>query len=239
MLPVDILASPVPRKLFVFRHAEAHTYTKELPSSGGSLQQCLSDPAITEHGLAQARLIGEEMKEKGIGLHHVLSAPSRKCVETANAILQGLGNTDIKIKVENGLFEWLAFHDGRLPNLTLGTEMINDGLRVDPSYCSLASLEDLKLNETPDEFYKRIYNITTLLLKNLKVEGGNVMIVGHATVLEACTCQLTGGLPHDSEYLTDLEQRIPYCRLCLCRESLGQAGATTWEFIRPFFPVPI
>ena len=248
-----------PRRLFIFRHAERVDVTfgkqwiqlsfdlegfyhrrnlnmpKELPKRRGGPQDFSKDSPITETGLFQARLTGEGMREQGIRIHHVFASPALRCIQTANAILQGMGDFNTKIKVEHGLFEWLAWCRGEVPMFMLGEDMVKFGLQVDPNYQSMVSMKDLKPNETHLEFYKRMHNITRLLLKNIGPNSGNVMIVGHAATLEACTRQLCGGQPCSAQDLTKLVQKIPYCGVCVCQES-GTGKSSTWDFIDP--PVP-
>ena len=248
-----------PRRLFIFRHAERVDVTfgkqwiqlsfdsegyyhrrnlnmpKELPKRQGGPQEFVKDSPITESGLFQAWLTGEGMREQEIKIHHVISSPAIRCVQTANAILQGMGDFNTRIKVEHGLFEWLAWCRGDIPVFMPADDMMKFGLQVDPTYSSLVSMKDLKPNETHLEFYKRMYNITRLLLKNVGPNSGNVMIVGHAATLEACTRQLVGGQPRNAQDLTKLVQKIPYCGVCVCQES-GHGKSSTWDFIDP--PVP-
>ena len=88
------------------------------------------------------------------------------------------------------------------------------------------SMKDLKPNETYLEFYKCMHNITRLLLKNIGPNSGNVMIVGHAATLEACTHQLCGGQPCSAQDLTKLIQKIPYCGVCVCQISGTKKSST-------------
>ena len=208
---------------------------KELPKRRGGPQDFCRDSPITELGLFQARLTGEGMREQGIKIHNVITSPALRCAQTANAILHGLGDFTTRIKVEHGLFEWLAWCRGEIPKFMSAEDLGKFGLQIDPTYTPLVSVKDLKPNETHLEFYKRMYNITRLLLKNLGPNSGNIMIVGHAATLETCTRQLTGGQPRNPQDLTKLVQKIPYCGVCVCQES-GQGKSSTWDFIDP--PVP-
>ena len=248
-----------PRRLFILRHAERVDVTfgkqwiqlsfdpdgyyhrrnlnmpREIPKRKGGPNDFTKDSPITETGIFQARLTGEEMKEKGIRISHVISSPALRCVQTANAILQGLGDPSISIKVENGLFEWLAWCRGGFPTFMTTQELAKFGLHVDSTYVSQVALQDLKLKETHLEFYKRMFNITRLVLKTLGANSGNVMFVGHAATLEACTRQLVGAQPRTAQELTKIVQKIPYCGVCVCQESEFGRNAT-WDFIDP--PVP-
>lgn len=248
-----------PRRLFIFRHSERVDVTfgkqwiqlsfdtegyyhrrnlnmpKELPKRRGGPQDFTKDSPVTEAGLFQSRLTGEGMREQGIKIQHVFASPALRCVQSANAILHGMGEFNLKIKVEQGLYEWLAWTRGEVPVFMAPEDMAKFGLQVDTSYTSMVSMKDLKPNETHLEFYKRMYNITRLLLKNSEPNSGNVMIVGHAATLEACTRQVVGGQPRSAQELTKIVQKIPYCGVCVCQES-GFGKTSTWDFIDP--PVP-
>ena len=73
------------------------------------------DSPITEMGQFQAQLTGAGLKQQGLSIHHVYCSPALRCVQTADAILEGLqADHSVSIKVENGLFEWLAWCQGLL-----------------------------------------------------------------------------------------------------------------------------
>ncbi len=248
-----------PRRVFIFRHAERVDVTfgkqwvqlsfdsdgsyhrrnlnmpKEIPKRKGGASEFLKDSPITEGGLFQAKLTGEGMREQGIRISHVYSSPALRCVQTANAILQGLQNPTTKIKIENGLFEWLAWCRGGFPTFMTPVELGKCGMAVDSSYLSQVALQDLKHNETHLEFYKRMYNITRLILRTAGPGCGNIMFVGHAATLEACTRQLIGATPRSAQELTKIVQKIPYCGLCVCQESEFGKNST-WDYIDP--PIP-
>ena len=248
-----------PRRLFILRHAERVDVTfgkqwiqlsfdadgsynrrnlnmpKEVPKRKGGPADFMKDAPITETGLFQARLTGEGMRDQGIRVSHLFCSPALRCVQSANAILQGLQDATIKIKVENGLFEWLAWCRGGFPNFMTPAELALFGLSVDPGYVSQVAVQDLKPSETHQEFYKRMFNITRLVLRTVGANSGNIMFVGHAATLEACTRQLVGGQPRSAQELTKIVQKIPYCGVCVCQESEFGRNAT-WDFIDP--PVP-
>ena len=129
----------------------------------------------------------------------------------------------------------LAWCRGDVPSFMSNEELVKFGMNIDPSYTSKVLMKDLKPNETHLEFYKRSFNITRLLMKSVGQNTGNVMIIGHAASLEACTRQLVGGQPRTTQELTKLVQKIPYCGVCVCQESESGKNST-WDFIDP--PVP-
>lgn len=247
-----------PRRLFLFRHAERvdvtfgkqwiqHSFEsdgsyhrrnlnmpKELPKRKGGPLDFTKDSPITEVGIYQARLTGEAMKEQGIRITHLYCSPALRCVQTANAIQQGLGE-QLKIKVENGLFEWLSWCRGGFPSFMAIADLAKCGLNVDTTYMSQVAIQDLKPNETHTEFYKRMFNITRLILRTVGATSGNIMFVGHAATLEACSRQLIGSQPRSAQELTKIVQKIPYCGLTVCQESEFGKNST-WDFIDP--PIP-
>ena len=248
-----------PRRLFICRHAERVDVTfgkqwislsfdtngyytrrnlnmpKSVPKRLGGASVYTSDSPVTEIGLFQARLTGEGMREQGIRVSHVFCSPALRCVQTADAILKGLNDSTVKIKIENGLFEWLAWCRDGFPTFMSREEVLDFGINIDVAYTSQVALSDLKPNETHLEFYKRMFNITRLLLKTVGSNGGCVMFVGHAATLEACTRQLVGAQPRSAQELTKIVQKIPYCGMCVCQES-NSGRSSTWDFIDP--PIP-
>ena len=248
-----------PRRLLLFRHAERVDVTfgkqwiqlsfdsdgsyhrrninmpKELPKRKGGPTDFIRDSPITEAGIYQAKLTREAMREQGIRITHLYCSPALRCVQTANAILQGLQDTTLKIKVEISLFEWLAWCRGGFPTFMTPLDLSKCGLTIDTSYVSQVALQDLKPNETHTEFYKRMFNITRLILKTVGAGSGNIMFVGHAATLEACTRQLVGAQPRPAQELSKIVQKIPYCGLTVCQESEFGKNST-WDFIDP--PIP-
>ena len=83
--------------------------SKDLQKRHGGPQKFSKDFPITGTGLFQVCLTEEGMREQGIRVHHVFASPVLRCIQTANAILQGMGDFNTKIKVEHGFFEWLAW----------------------------------------------------------------------------------------------------------------------------------
>lgn len=248
--------SPTPRFIILMRHAERVDVTfgqqwltysfdrdgvyhrknlnmpKSVPSRKGGMNDFRTDGPITEMGLHQARLTGAAMKEEGLNITHVFSSPALRCVQTANAVLQGYeASASLKIRVEYGLFEWLSWCQHGLPSWLSVQEMATFGLKVDPSYKPLITPDKLNLKERIDHYYRRSSEITKHFL-GLAGPNAYILIVGHAGTLDANTRSLVGEQPRNSAELTRIVQKIPYCGVCACEES----DSGSWQIVCP--PIP-
>jgi len=148
-----------PRGVFLFRHAERVDVTfgkqwidlsfdgdgcyqrknlnmpKVIPHRQGSPKSFHGDTPLTEMGLFQAKLTGEGLKEQEISFTHVFSSPSLRCIQTCQAILDGMAaEHTLKINIEHGLFEWLAWCRGNIPQFMTLKELEQYGLRVNHQY---------------------------------------------------------------------------------------------------------
>lgn len=168
----------------------------------------------------------------GVHITHVFSSPALRCVQTADAVLQGFkADPSLKIRVEYGLFEWLAWCQKGIPKWLSIQEMSAFGLRIDTSYKPLILPDKFNLKERVDDYYRR----TAELTKHFLALGGpnaTILIVGHAGTLDASTRQLVGEQPRNSAELTRIVQKVPYCGVCACEES--ESGS--WQIVCPPFP---
>ena len=66
-------------------------------------------------------------------------------IQTCHGILSGLGLADkLKINIEPGLFEWLAWYQDEMPSWMTAEELIAAGYNVEPSYKPYISSEELQ-----------------------------------------------------------------------------------------------
>jgi phosphohistidine phosphatase SixA len=148
------------------------------------LKDFLFDPPLTELGLHECKMVGEELAAQGIEIHHVYASPALRCVQTADKILEGLQLRDkISIRIEPCLFEFLKWYPVvpvKWPFLDLD-ELTKNGYNVEKSYKPFYPIESLRKDEDESMYYTRSHFIMTSILKNHETDGGNLLIVGHVT----------------------------------------------------------
>lgn len=69
---------------------------------------------------------------------------------------------NFSLKVEPGLFEWMAWFRDFMPTFMTGEELRENGFNVDPNYTTFLGLKD----EEVDEFYERSYILIQHLLSS-------------------------------------------------------------------------
>ncbi|KAJ8674069.1 hypothetical protein QAD02_005331 [Eretmocerus hayati] len=185
------------------------------------------DCPLTTLGELQAALIGEAMKVAKMHIDVAFASPSLRCIQTLSQILKGF-QSDLSIKVEPGLMEWVAWYQNGLPTWMTPEELSNAGFKIDMTYKPVVKASELPLRENATQYYDRSYALMKSLIENSK---GNILIVAHATSLPACTRQLTGGrVPHVTE-VTRLVQQVPYLACLMAKE-----GPDGWQLHPPPFP---
>ncbi len=203
---VSSTTQPEPQKLFVIRHGERVDSTfgsnwldqvfdrstgiyrrinLNLPKkmvTRKDFKDFLFDPPLTELGLHQCQMIGEELAAQGIKIDHVYSSPTLRCIQTADKILEGLQMRETTpIRIEPCLFEFLKWYPVipvKWPFLDFD-ELKENGFNIDKSYQPFYPIESLRKDEDELMFYTRSYFITTSILKNHELNQGNILIVGH------------------------------------------------------------
>jgi len=228
------------RRIFIVRHGERVDFTfgtwipycfdetgkymrKDLnmpvsvPKRHGSPESFFKDSPITSGGEMMARFLGEALVDANQTLGHVYCSPSLRCVQTANGILKGLGVQDkTPITIEPGLFEWLAWYQDSMPTFMTPTELEEAGFRLRRDHQPIIDFSELRdRKESSEQYYARSLYVTQCILRLTAHIGGNILLVGHASTLDACSRQLTGGSPRNAQEFSRLVQRVPYCGLAV------------------------
>lgn len=249
---LQIAASEPPstpsRQIFICRHGERVDFTfgawipycfeangsyirrdlnmpKDIPAR--NVQEFQNDCPLTTLGEIQANLVGQAMRSSNVTIDVAFASPSLRCVQTLSQILQGHGS-DIRIKVEPGLIEWLAWYPNGLPIWMTPEALIKAGFNIDKNYEAVVKTESLPQRENAAQYYERSFKLIEKIIEHTK---GNVLIVAHAASLAACTRQLTGGRVPPAAEVTRLVQRVPYLACLTAHE-----GPDGWQLHPPPFP---
>ncbi|KAM8927235.1 ubiquitin-associated and SH3 domain-containing protein B isoform 2-T2 [Pelodytes ibericus] len=203
-----------------------------LPQRSGGYRDYEKDAPITVLGCKQAKLVGEALLESNTVVDFVYCSPSLRCVQTAHNILRGLKQeSKNKIRVEPGLFEWTKWVSGNtLPAWISPTELAAANLSVDTTYRPHIPISKLVVSETYDTYMSRSFQVTKDILSECKSKGNNVLIVAHASSLEACTRQLQGLTSQNAKDFVQVVRKIPYLGFCCCEE-LEDCGI--WQLTDP------
>lgn len=243
---------PATRRIFFMRHAERvdltfghdwfHLYIddrgyhrrnlnlpRRIPTRRGGPKDFFLDGPISEIGTFQARLIGEALRAKGVTFTEVYSSPSLRCIQTATSVLEGLMDTQTRIKLEPALFEWMAWCRNTLPKFMTADELADYGLSIDRNYICHFPFVQFNLHEKTDEYYYRSHSFVEAVSKR---SSGNVLMVGHSATLDVCTRQITGNPIRKTDDLVRVVQKVPFCGLC----SVEEVGSKSWSLVQP--PIP-
>uniref|UniRef100_A0A8C1ZX18 Ubiquitin associated and SH3 domain containing Ba n=1 Tax=Cyprinus carpio TaxID=7962 RepID=A0A8C1ZX18_CYPCA len=203
-----------------------------VPARSGGYRDYDKDCPITVFGSTQAHLVGEALLESHTVVDFVYCSPSLRCVQTAHNILKGLqkdGKT--KIRVEPGLFEWTKWVSGTsLPAWIPPADLAAANLSVDTTYRPHIPVSKLAVSESYETYISRSFQVTREILSECNNLGNTVLIVAHASSLEACTRQIQGLTPQNAKDFVQVVRKIPYLGFCACEE-MGETGV--WQLVDP------
>lgn len=133
---------------------------KTLPHRDNPKYEYSYDPPLTEMGLHQAKLTGEELASQEITISHCYCSPALRSIQTADKILEGMGiKNSVPIRVEIGLYEFLRWQNtvpSKYPFMDLRS-LVAAGYNIDLNYNSLIPYEMLRLDENEEAYYQRSY----------------------------------------------------------------------------------
>ena len=248
-----------PRRLFVMRHGERADFTfgewckicfdkdgrysradlnlqASVPSRADMPLTFVKDCPLTRIGEFQAQLVGEGFAATHTPVHHVFVSPSLRCIMTATRVLKAMNLADkLPLKIEPGLFEWLAWYPEGAPRFMTNDELIAAGFNIDVSYRPVMPAARLPTDEMCEQYYNRSNLVTSSILADTKNQGGTVLLVAHAASLDTCIKQLVGGLPRNSAAMTQLVLKVPYCAVAAAQESSSEG---VWAVAEPPFRSP-
>uniref|UniRef100_A0A7E4VUK6 Serine/threonine-protein phosphatase Pgam5, mitochondrial n=1 Tax=Panagrellus redivivus TaxID=6233 RepID=A0A7E4VUK6_PANRE len=249
--------SLLPRRLILIRHAErmdrvfpswlrqanAHgTYRpyntnqpRQLPKRRRGLPAFEFDPPVTEVGRLVAQLAGKSVRRSGFQVKAIYCSPALRCIETAQVVVRELGQPDLRIRVEPGLFDWFSYYESA-PVFLTPTELIEAGYLVCKNYRPVMTREVVVKNfhyETKHDYYRRAQDIVQKILSSTV---GTVIIIAHATTLDGSAralLDLPKSIPSDQQ-LDRLADRYPYCSTILLEQ---QKENGLWRLGRQLLPL--
>ncbi|CAH1126437.1 unnamed protein product [Ceutorhynchus assimilis] len=241
------------RSLFIMRHGERVDFTFgswvphcfdelgnyvrkdlnmpiSLPERRGGSTAYLKDSPLTNVGVFEAKLVGEALREQNITIDQVYCSPSYRCLQTCDSVLRGFNRRDeLKIKVEPGLFEWMAWYPAAsVPTWMTSTEFINAGFNIDESYVPFVAEQELKeRTESCEQYYMRSAFVTRSVLSDSNSRG-NILLIGHTATLDTCSRELIGKPARNGNDMAKIIQKVPYCSII---EVTGQGN--DWQIVEP------
>lgn len=208
---------------------------KTLPKRENPKYDFLFDPPLTEMGLHQAKLTGEELASQGIVIKYCYSSPALRSIQTADRVLEGMGlKNKVQIRIELGLFEFLRWQTSlpvKYPFMDLQS-LANEGYNIDLNYTPVIKYDMMRYDENEEYYYQRSFLMTKTIVDRHREEGGNIMFVAHAPSIEVCTRQLCGGDPRVSEFRS-IVRKVPFLAIAQCERN---PHTSQWKLKKP--PIP-
>jgi len=218
-----------------YRQVDLNLPKSLLERKGGPKDYMLDCP-ITEIGYKQALLTGEGMRRSGVVISAAYTSPSLRCVHTCAAILKGLGQDDLAMRVEPGQGDyWGSISSERSPVFLTNEELIKIGMKIEATYKPAMTFEEFYScrQETLQDCYERVDRITRCALDD--TTGGTVLVVGHMSSLDMCTCLLEGRRPAQDDDISEIVKFATYCCALVSRKM----DDGKWKMVdpQPFLPL--
>ncbi|KAF5403280.1 Ubiquitin-associated and SH3 domain-containing protein B [Paragonimus heterotremus] len=192
------------------------------------------DAPISQVGLFVAAETGRGLAEAGVYFTACYSSPALRCVQTACELLRAMGQINTRIRVEPHLFEWLGWYNNCAPRMIPLQELNACGYPVDVGYQPLTSLSDVDPMESSTDFYARSATLTKRLLASHTARDTCILVVAHASSLDACTHRLVSHGFRTCISDAEFHRRtsiVPYCAFVVAEEH------RRWMLVDP--PIPV
>lgn len=183
----------------------------------------INDSPITEVGKFQARLTGDALASQGYKFNYCYVSPALRCIQTAHQILKSQGvEKQVKMRIDASVFETTSLYKKGMPKFLPKEALIKYGFNIDTTYKPLLTVDRLKPKEGYVNYYNRSFNMTKYIASLHESEGGNILVVGHAATLEACTRQITGSQIRSLQEFNLVVSKTPFLGLCLIEKEHKQ-----------------
>ncbi|GMT36147.1 hypothetical protein PFISCL1PPCAC_27444, partial [Pristionchus fissidentatus] len=186
---------------------------RNVPRRSDGFEGFEKDTPLTEMGYLQSKLIGRAIRDQGIHIDHIYTSSALRCIQTAVGLIKGygLGRSDeqiLKMNIDGGLYEWMQWCRGVRPSTMEQADLLKIGYPINTAYKPMFSVDDIRLDETVPQYYQRSHTLVQNILK--KHIKGTILLIGHASSLEACTRQLCGREIRGNDDFFALLRNTPY-----------------------------
>ncbi|KAK0669459.1 putative transcription factor tau 55 kDa subunit [Cercophora samala] len=198
------------------------TYTATLRSPTGGA----ADPALTAHGVDQARQLGERLLKAEPPIERVYSSLYYRCLQTVEPFVRQAIVTDkrLSIRGETGLGEWYgaANFEHPVPASHETLRPLFPGL-LDEEYRPLVT--PTRMGEGVDELHDRVARTMNELIAQCDREGVRaILLCSHAATIIALGRVLTGNMP---ESIDTEDFRAFTCGLSVYKRRVAPAGSVS------------
>jgi len=159
---------------------------------------------------------GKSLLGNGYGVDICYTSPSLRCVQSADAILTGMGRRAVPMQLEPGLFECYLNDFKRTLCFMTKDELLVNGYNIDKSYQPLMPF--MRPHDSQLDYYERCRTILDNITERHQATGGTVLIVAHAPSLEGLTRHLSGG-KLQPEKLFDIARRVPFLAMTIIEKN--------------------
>ena len=155
------------------------------------------DPPLAESGIVQSLALARQLRGQRIA--HLFSSPFLRAIETAHFIAAA---TDLRVKVEPGLSDWLSpAWFPQPPTLLSCAELVQRFSRIDHAYKVRGTA---RYGEAGDEALARSAVTARRLVEDFR---GNLLMVGHGASILGAVAGLLGVGP---EKIRPTLHTLPY-----------------------------
>ncbi|KAK1751721.1 histidine phosphatase superfamily [Echria macrotheca] len=190
--------------IYVTRHGFRSNWLVD-PSSGSYSATIKSptgrpaDPALTAHGVQQARELGHHLLTIDPPIERVYSSLYYRCLQTVEPFVRGRLTDGLKIRGETGIGEWYGAAKFEHPVPAAPDELDSHfPALLDLTY--RPAVVPTRMGEGVDELHNRVAATMEALIAECDRDGvKTVLLCSHAAVVIALGRVLTGNMPDNIE----------------------------------------
>lgn len=156
--------------IYITRHGFRGNWanTKWSPSPTG----IDADPALSSHGVDQAKELAAHLKQIQPPPERIYSSPFYRCIQTINFTAEAL---DLPIYVDNGIGEWYGVTRATHPSPATLSLLRTFFQRVDPTY--RASIVPSTKGETMEDIHARVRTAIGLIIEDAEKHGCKAIVL--------------------------------------------------------------